>query len=874
MSRPQLPSYSSPENTRFHPVFKFAMETVLANKGLTHFVVKSQYPSGTGPIDLVLFNNQTNKVVLPIELKRTQTSVRGGGRRQARDYWGNLGLECESSFYCVSNLELVELFRNDPYRPKTSAQRVFLQFPVAGKLDATPIGEFYRQLELCLNEVIDLVTGNCAFNYFYGLPEFQGSIERAVNDPHQWHKLFVPVCFEYIRGAASKISELHIQTNNWKTADFYKSSPQRLLDLGKRIDFKHIFKVPTPDTNDSIAFATSVLKAAYESGKELGRGDDIAELVNEILAPTGSGIVETDVELAQLLAIMAKDALGRELDANEEVFDPGSGSGRLLTALPLIAFPSIAPKQIKANEKEQLFAESLSLRLGLAFASVLSPNNAPSVTVSGIETVDPGYLTNVKVVVMNPPYLSGVQSAGIKPLFINRIRTLARCEPELNIGQVALEIVFFELVWHLVQEQTVIAMVFPMQHLTRTSDEVVAFRRFLGTKFGLTHIVIHPREGLFNSVVKQTVLLVGIKGQSGQEVKLVEVQQKVGDLDLAELLNKLNANNTEPTYGVTVKTVSRQDLLQTSSGGWKCFIGSGERAKKFINTYFHNLMSVYPAQYMSIQTAGFTITRGKLGNKGNTSLTVFDAQFPKHPTVINKIPSEWIRPALNTTHQMPRVLDAASAPHRSFLPPSTAFVAGHPDNQVLAAIVDEYIIVNRPKQSSQAKAQKSITQIIKDLSSDQKDMGGGWVLIQRASRQKGEISLLESDGVLLSTNIPMIKAPNIAERELMASWLLSVFGQLQFELYATDQEGMRKLELSAIKQLCFPDFKAIDPTIASELQKWVKNEPALSFDNIQQRNTDRLWAEIVCPSNSNECLAYAFNLFESMVDERRGFGAG
>jgi hypothetical protein len=196
ISRPPLPSYSSPENTNFHPVFKFAMEAVLVARGLNYIVVQSQYFSPTGPIDLVLFNKSTNKVILPIELKRTQSNVRGGGRRQARDYWVNLASECETPFYCVSNLELIELFRNDSCRPKTSAQRVVLKKPIVGILSSTPEDEFYDQLKICLNEILDLVTGVISFTYINGLPEFQTSLENSITNLDQWHKLFVPVCFE------------------------------------------------------------------------------------------------------------------------------------------------------------------------------------------------------------------------------------------------------------------------------------------------------------------------------------------------------------------------------------------------------------------------------------------------------------------------------------------------------------------------------------------------------------------------------------------------------------------------------------------------------------------------------------------------------
>lgn len=865
MVRPLLPSYSSPENTHFHPPFKVAMEEVLSIRGLSHIKVRQQYPSPTGPIDLVLYNTLTNKVLLPIELKRSQSSVRGGGRRQARDYWTNLGTGCETQFYCVSNLELTELFRFDAHRPKTSAQRVLLKYPIAGRLGLTPESDFYDQLLICLNEILDLVIGVTSHLYATaGLPEFQVNIESSITNPSQWHQLFVPVCFEYIRGAATRISQLRPSSGGWKEASFFNATPSRLLDLGKLIDFEHIFKNPAPNPNDPLAFTQAVLKEAYESGKELGNGDDIAEIVNEILAPTGIGIVETDVELAQLLAITARDALGRDLTSNEEVLDPASGSGRLLTALPITAFPSISPKQIKANEKEKLFAESLSLRLGLTFASVISPSNAPSVSISGIESIDPAYLEKVRVIVMNPPYLSGVQSADIKGLFINRIQSVSGSDSLLNIGQVALEILFLELVWHLAQEGTVIATVFPYQHLCRSSSEVVAFRLFLANKFALTHIVIHPREGLFEGVTKQTILLVGVKGASDTNVKIVEVQKQVSNLDMAELLSNLTAGSASPTHGVLVKSVSRQDLIATSSDGWKGILGSGTRVNSFISKYM--------TSFSSIKKLGATATRGSMGNSGNTALTVFDPLSPKYPTILSKIPASWIRPALNTTVNMPRELNARTAPQTSFLPPPSAFVSGQADNQALKSIVLEYLAVYKPKVGSQVKAVKSEATIIRNLKGNQKDKGAGWVLIQRSSRKQGAIAMLEVSGMLISSNALMIKLPALPDRELLASWLLSIFGQLQLEFSGVGQEGMRKLEINSINRILVPDFKSIDPTISGKLRALVKTEQPLLFNKIQQRATDSLWAQVVNPFDPVECLNQAFDLFQELIDELKGFG--
>jgi hypothetical protein len=596
----------------------------------------------------------------------------------------------------------------------------------------------------------------------------------------------------------------------------------------------------------------------------LGKGDDIAELVNEVLKPKGPGIVETDAELAQLLGIVARVSLGRPLKADEEVFDPGCGSGRLLTALPLVAFPALTPRQVRANEIEPLFAESLSLRLGLTFGNVVAPANAPIVTIKGIESINPSELKKVRIVVMNPPFLSGVQAANIKGTFANRIRAVTGADSELNEGQIALEALFLELVWNLVVADTVIATVFPVQHLHRLSDEVANLRRFLAQKLSLSHIVIYPSAGVFEGVTKQTVLLIGRKGYSGANVEIIEVQKHVSEVDFAELATNLPTGNTNPTHGVSVTSISRSSLVASAGEGWKNAIGAGVRANAYLQTY----MSSY--QKLSNLPA-VNVRRGTVGNKGNTKLTVFNPANPLFPSVTSLIPPAWQRPILNTTDSMPRLLTPATAPETALFPPSNAYIAGTSDYGTLEAIIDEYINNLPPPSGRQARRIKDAAEIRSDLRSDQKNFGSAWVLVQRASRTKGEISLLEHNGILLSTNVHMVKLPNLRERKLLASWLLSVFGQLQLELFSTPQEGMRKLELGGVKKVAYPDFSTVSATVEAQLVANLPTEPAIDFATIAPRPSDYLWAGVVNPTDPIDCLNKAFLCFQDMVDERRGF---
>lgn len=866
MPRPPLPSYSTPENTTFHPVFKRAIEETLISRGLTSSIkIEGQFPSPTGPIDFALIDRTTNKVILPVEIKRTPSGVRGLGRRQARDYWSNLGSQCQTPFYCSTNLEIIELFRYDASRPRTSAQRLKLTNSSAGSLAITSENNFYSALINCLDEVLNVVLGSTSFNYAAGLSQFQQHIEAAVNNQAKWHQIFIPTCFEYIRGASSSIPNLGSKTGGWRSADFYHSTPSRISQLGRMVDFEHIFCEPSPTASDPTAFLPPVLLEAYESGKMLGNGDDIAEIVNEALAPSGLGIVETDTELAQLMGIVAKVALGRELNPHEEIMDPGSGSGRLITALPITAFPTLRPKQILAIEKEEQFSEPLSLRLGLAFANLISPTNAPTIKISGIEYVDKTILNNVALVVMNPPFLSGVHAAATKGVFANRIREISGSTSMLNDGQIALEALFLELVWNLVNDGTVIATIFPIQHLHRLSSEVTNLRIFLAKKFSLSHIVLYPSKGLFEGVTKQTVLLIGKKNCSASHIDFIEVQKQVGNIDFAQLYNGLIAGNSSPTHGVSVYPISRSDLLSSAPDGWKKVIGIGARVESFIQSHF--------SHYAVLGTLPSTqIRRGTVGNGGNTKLTVFNSSSPRFSNVVNLIPHAWIRPVLNTTESMPRVLTPASAPQTSFMPPQCAYQPGTPENIILMSIVNAYLAIPQLSSGSQPRHTHTRDDVIRKLKADQKDFGAGWVLIQRASRTKGEISILEHTGVLLSTNVPMVKLGTLKERQLLASWLLSIFGQLQFELYSTPQEGMRKLEMGGIKKIAYPDFSSIPQSIESQLIANVATEASCDFSNLVERPSDKLWASIVNPADSANCLSQALGLLQEIIDERKGFG--
>ena len=165
-------------------------------------------------------------------------------------------------------------------------------------------------------------------------------------------------------------------------------------------------------------------------------------------------------------------------------------------------------------------------------------------------------------------------------------------------------------------------------------------------------------------------------------------------------------------------------------------------------------------------------------------------------------------------------------------------------------------------------AVKTSCEIIRNIKADQKDFGSNWVLIPRAGRERAQIAVHDSGRVLISTNFVMIRTDDANTRWLLTSWLLSVFGQLQLELWGTSQEGMRKLEIIPVKRVKVPDFSLIHAQRTTRLIELARIEDPLMLNAIVPRESDVLWANIVSEDNSENVLLEATRLLANLYDER------
>lgn len=231
-----------------------------------------------------------------------------------------------------------------------------------------------------------------------------------------------------------------------------------------------------------------------------------------------------------------------------------------------------------------------------------------------------------------------------------------------------------------------------------------------------------------------------------------------------------------------------------------------------------------------------------------------------------------MRNGINNSKDIPSIIDDESKIDISSYPPNDAFDFGTENNSLLKKIVDLYLALltsENKKSGKQLKHDKSADKIIEGLKRDQRVTDCEVVLIPRATRNFGRvISVLNSNNTIVSTNFIKVKVDKFNERIMLASWISSVFGQIQMELIATPQEGMRKIEVGSVNDFLVPDFSIIHDIKIQRIIDSYSYDAPLDFKNIQRRDTDEIWSDILFDEFKDKFLDDAFCLMERLVYDR------
>ena len=140
--------------------------------------------------------------------------------------------------------------------------------------------------------------------------------------------------------------------------------------------------------------------------------------------------------------------------------------GNLIVALKKF-YENLTARQIFGVEKQELFREVLSLRLGLYFKDSLRNGERPDLSIRTLESLKVNECADVGLVIMNPPFIRGIDCVKERKEIADLILKISKTKSVLTGEQLGYECGYLELLLTLVPDQTVIASIFPKNALLR-----------------------------------------------------------------------------------------------------------------------------------------------------------------------------------------------------------------------------------------------------------------------------------------------------------------------------------------------------------------------------------------------------------------------
>jgi type I restriction-modification system DNA methylase subunit len=846
-------SYNSSEVNEFHPICEKALISALKIlKKDDEYRVLHHQCTGSLQMDYVVQNTSTGKYLCVFEVKRTPSDVNSARYQyQAMSYVQmNLPVS-EKPYYVLTNLEYSYVFRYDANRSRVFQQMLAPGLLSVGRFDEIDQDIFESQLANQFANFLKMFLED-NYNYLLTFEQFETHMRNISQNSKQWKSSLAILLYEYIRGAFCAIGRCDLQHD----VRAFHNNIERICTEATRINFKEIFAFNERSYEKNINIGNEILTNIFDLGKQTISGDSVADLLHEI-ASTGmehQGEVPTDLELARVIAVLAKNISGK-IAQEENIFDPAAGSGNLLTSA--LDVYNISPRQIKANDVNIKLLELLSLRLGLSFPQVIRKNNSAKITTKDITLFERSDFENTKVILLNPPFVAGINCVKRKIPFFERIKDLTCNNAITDVGQMGLEGVFLELICSLCHDKTTIACVLPTTHLTARGAEAKAIRKLLLYKMNINTVFIYPEDGLFEEVTKGTCVVLGKKGKIVDRVSILVSNTPVANLDLHRLETVLDHQLSTTTFdslmpgldGIAEPITNFESQI---TDGWRKT--SRERLDT-LNFITRNIASSGKLQKIS-EMAHDRIKRkrGSAGSSGGSDLIFLDRNKPLYQD--------------NSNYKTLPAMRNAKIEKMLVGNGDSAFfdVLNMKDNDI-SAIIEKFM--NMPtRHSRQPRASKSATEYKRILKKEAKKIfHRNSVLIPRAIRTEGKAYLIDRE-TIVSTNFLVCSFPSYNEAAITVSWINTIFYQMICEFNAKPQEGMRKMEVADIESTYVPKVEMLTDAEKRDILDELPNIEFFKLNKPIVRNIDLIWSKILYGKDADKKIDEAKRLLEFLANTR------
>lgn len=843
-------SYSDSEVGRFHPVCEKALNIALklANKEKKYRILHHQ-STGSLEMDFVIQNISTGKYLCVIEVKRTPNDVHSTRYQyQAMSYVQmNVG-QSEKPYYILTNLEYALAYRFEESKPKAFQQMLKPGLTKIGDFDFDDEEEFIRKLSNYFKDRLNEFSLN-NYEYLLTLEEFASHMEGIKGIPRRWKSHLAILLYEYIRGSFSFLNR-----NDLPDIRLFRNDVKSICTQASRVNFEAIFTFSETTFEKYVNIENSMLSSLFDFGNQNLTGDSVSGILHQIVSAghEHEGEVPTDLELGRLVAELAKYISG-DLTDDDILSDPAAGSGNLITTA--IDTYGLKPSQILVNDVNSKLLELLSLRLGLNYARTISKANSPIIINENIINLSRNNFQNVKVIVMNPPFVAGINCVGRKQKFFRRIEEITGRSAITSIGQMPLEAVFLELISLLVEPGTTISCVFPKTHLMARGTEAQVIRRLLITHLGLKVVFTYPGEELFNDVTKDTCILVGKAMHRSESMDIISSYEKIPNLDInrfaRSLTSKLNPNFSPLMPGVVAKRVLNRELNDELRDGWRLLNSEMVEAISFIKEFF-----IGSTRIKELSSFGFRIKRGQAGNNGGSDIMFFNArndlynQFKKRNVVLCAGMRNAILDTINIKDGDSKFLNVASN-----------------DETLIDEIINAYNALDE-RGGRQQRLRKDNNEWKNILIKESRGViEKNSVLIPRAIRATGRVYLTDRP-IFVSTNFVVCSLTSYNKALMLATWMTTVFYQLICEISSKDQEGMRKMEVGDIEATLVPNLETVSDSTIRRLVNEIDSITFLILNEPEVRNIDKIWAEELFGDRSEEVLSKALQMLGYLANRR------
>ena len=866
--------YDMDEVKDFHPVVERALKEAIDKAGYSEQLVIEHHPQiPGGEPDFVLLSKDIRRPVFVLEVKRTKgdcDSVRFWARTQ--DYVDALSVKWAPNYYpysAITNIERLITFcrRRGPAWGCILSGNPYVETefdpPGPGNADKA-ISEFTSSMMRVLDfimlkerptwvETWPIVIDSFATNYA-SIREYlrldNDSLERDVTS----YELLRILLYAYLK-------ELYtLYKSNY--SQLFRRLPEGvfppirfghvLLNTFRRVlnfDFEQVFR-DHPNTKIRLLpekaditimsclndFITTVNTHLVEAVKENPLPSYFVRLIKETIYDREEmhkeGKITTDDELSSILAELCIEG------ADARVIDVGTGIGALSSA----AYDKIKQLSRSLNIKKS-HNQILSQISGIEKDPFLNQLATFQLTVKDPGSVDASTKIDFKVgdtfekprpvqfdiMLMNPPFLR--HDNKVVPITDKMERHMLHAI-ENQYGRRSFvrkarqpNLYFYFLNWapHYLRPGGVAGIILMAKFLNNIDGEYV--KEFILDD--LETIVLYPRE-YFEEFKSTTCIVTLRKGSEKTNVNFLRIKDSSLLEDPPKIRSILSSEKDVIGADYTLKKVPKSKLDPREN--WLLPFTDPEGKNEFLD----NLDFLTPLKEMFSSKA----ERGRAGNSGGSNAIFLES--PNNPLYkyVSSIEEEFILPGLRW--------NKVAKGRRHFILRDSDVT----DQKALGvpAKYDHYTKNGLPKQYHKQsglrqyydKASEEYNnkwkRIVNDIYNSKVSPD---LIIPRADREKhsvyiwiGEKELVISTNFFYLEGFEEIKNKGSRETQLkcICGYLMSSFGQIQFELKANNQEGMRKLEGFMIDEFKCLDLSKVG---AKEIEKI-----AQAFEEFDDRDED------------------------------------